>query len=145
MSDGWENKEIAMASIFTLVGKSLLYFLFWMKKIGFFQENQKENCLILPIDRMSIMIFHFPMLHCFSTYLKIDILATNKEMFFIAFCKLLQLFFAKLYNSKKDFINWSGQDYLLCLESTDFPTNMKPILFRIIHADNHPELFFSLQ
>ena len=26
MSDGWENKEIAMANIFTLVGKPLLFF-----------------------------------------------------------------------------------------------------------------------
>ena len=68
-------------------------------------------------------------------------------MFFTVF--LLLHFFAKLPDSKKDFTNWSGQEYLLCLDSrvynlfTDFPTNMKPILFRIIHADNHPELFSS--
>ena len=69
-------------------------------------------------------------------------------MFFTGF--LLLHFFAKFPGSKKDFTNWSGQEYLLCLDSrvynlfTDFPTNMKPILFRIIHADNHPELFFLL-
>ena len=82
MSDGWENKEIAMANIFTLVGKPLLLFFVLIEVDWISQENQKEKCLILPIDKMSIVIFHFPMLHCFSTYLKIDILATNKEIFF---------------------------------------------------------------
>ena len=36
---------------------------------------------------------------------------------FYSFLQTFAIFFAKLYNSKKDFINWSGQDYLLLLDS----------------------------
>ena len=67
----WENKEIAMANIFTLVGKLLLFFfvLIEVHRLDFVENPKGKkkaelNCLILSIDRMSIMILHFTMLHC---------------------------------------------------------------------------------
>ena len=100
----WENKEIAMANIFTLVGKPLLFFFVLI-------EVHRLDFVEKPKGKKNDSSFHNVALPT----LKLTYLQLTKEMFFTVF--LLLHFFAKLPDSKKDFTNWSGQEYLLCLDS----------------------------
>ena len=60
MSDRWENKEIAMANIFTLVGKPLLFFFVLIEEDWIFSGKPKGK-LPNPFNRQNVNNdFSFP-------------------------------------------------------------------------------------